>query len=248
MSRIAGDEVNFHNVTPLSASALSNRFIWSAATMGSDLFLPQPMSILVGDKLYESKERIAKSGDIIEELKGKVEFPDIRALVNSDQLPLREILKIRDRAKKFRKWLQQENGRDRDAIIAYHNEVAKESGLVTAGRKTLSLFGVLGSGAVGSAVGAAVAGPGGAAIGGAAGSDFGYLADVSSKVGSDWKPVIFGGWLKERIEKVVADDDKAIQVGSGDTYGAPGASLNVSFGPEKYFSLYFFGSKPDVMG
>ncbi|SIQ09935.1 hypothetical protein SAMN05421647_102157 [Marinobacterium stanieri] len=206
------------------------------------------MSILVGDKLYESKERIAKSGDIIEELKGKVEFPDIRALVNSDQLPLREILKIRDRAKKFRKWLQQENGRDRDAIIAYHNEVAKESGLVTAGRKTLSLFGVLGSGAVGSAVGAAVAGPGGAAIGGAAGSDFGYLADVSSKVGSDWKPVIFGGWLKERIEKVVADDDKAIQVGSGDTYGAPGASLNVSFGPEKYFSLYFFGSKPDVMG
>ncbi|MEZ0123807.1 MAG: glycine zipper family protein [Candidatus Reddybacter sp.] len=207
LNRLAGTGVNFINSTPLTASAHSNRLIWSAATMGSDIFLPQPMSSLVGDKLYESKERITKSGDIIEELKEKVEFPDIRGLVNSNKLTLREILKIREKSKRFRAWLQQENGRDRDAIIAYHNEVAKEIGIVTGARKALSIFGIIGGGATGSAVGATIAGPVGAAIGGATGSTIGYLADVSSKVGKDWKPVVFGGWLKERIEKVVADNE-----------------------------------------
>jgi len=207
LNKIAGDKLNFHTGSPLSASAISNRLIWSAATMGTDLFLPQPMSVLVGDKLYESKERIAKSGDIIEVLKNKVELPDIRALVNSNQLELKDLLKIRRKAKKFRRWLQQENGRDRDEIIAYHNEVSEELRLVSGARKALSIFGVLGNGAIGSAIGATIAGVPGAALGAATGNAVGYLADVSSKYGKDWKPIIFGGWLKDRIEKVVAKKD-----------------------------------------
>lgn len=203
INRLAGNGVDFQIQTPLTASAHSNRLIWSAATMGSDLFLPKPMSVLVGDKLYESNERINKTGDMIETLKEKVEFPDIRRLVNSNQITLREILKIRGKARKFREWLQQENGRDRDAIIAYHNEVAKEIGLIRGARKALSLFGVVG----GSAVGATLAGPIGAGVGAAAGSAIGYLADVSSKIGQDWKPVVFGGWLNERIKKVVKDNE-----------------------------------------
>ncbi|WP_226645050.1 hypothetical protein [Microbulbifer variabilis] len=199
LNQLAGSKVNFHLGTPLTASAISNRLIWSAATLGSDLFLPQPMSALVGDKLYESKKRFMKSGDIIEELKGQVEFPDIRLLVNSNHLPLREILKIRSKAKKFRNWLQQENGRDKNAIIAYHNEVAKESGLISGGRKALNIFGLIG----GPAIGATVAGP----VGGIIGGGIGFLADLASKVGKDWKPVVFGGWLKERIEKVVEETD-----------------------------------------
>lgn len=210
LASIAGQSgINFHNGTPLTASAHSNRFIWSAATMGSDLYLPRPMSVLVGDKLYESTEKVSKSGDIIEELKEKVEFPDIRQLVNSGQLSLNDIIKIRKKSKKFRLWLQQENDRDRDAIIAYHNEVAHESGIIKAGRKALSIFGVIGGGATGSAIGATVAGPIGGAIGAAAGSSVGYLADVTSKIGTDWKPIVFGDWLGDRIKKVVRDDNNA---------------------------------------
>ncbi len=121
ISRLAGKELNFHLGSPLIAGALSNRLLWSSAQLGCDLFLPQPMSVLVGDKLYESTERVAKAGAVIEELKAKVEFPNVRVLVNDGQLDLKEILKIRAKARKFRDWLQSESERDRDAIIAYHN-------------------------------------------------------------------------------------------------------------------------------
>lgn len=208
LNRLSGSKVDFHLGSPLTASAHSNRLIWSAATIKSDLFLPQPMSTLVGDKLYEAKERFTKSGDIIETLKEKVEFPDIRKLVNENKLDLREILIIREKSKKFRSWLQQENGRDRDAIIAYHNEVAKEIRAIVGARKALSLFGVIGNGAVGTLIGAAIGGPSGGAAGAVAGSAFGYLADIASKIGKDWKPVVFGNWLKERIEKNISEDDR----------------------------------------
>jgi len=208
LAHLAGPELNFHRGTPLTAGAVSNRLIWSAAQLSCDLFLAQPMGMLVGDKLYESTERIAKAGAVIEDLKAKVEFPDVRALVNHGQIDLQEILRIRKKAQKFRDWLQRESDRDRDAIIAYHNETARELGLVTAGRKVLSIFGVLGGGAAGSLIGTAIAGPIGAAIGGAAGSGTGYLADLVSKIGANWKPVVFGNWFRKRIEKLVAEESE----------------------------------------
>lgn len=203
LAQLAGTEVNFHMGTPLTASAHSNRLIWSASNLESDLYLPSPMSTLVGDKLYESTQRISKSGKIIEDLKVEVEFPDIRRHVNSGQMDLDNLLKIRKKAKKFRVWLQQESERDRNAIIAYHNEVAKESGIKTGARKALSIFGILGGGAAGSAAGSLIAGPVGGALGGVAGGAVGYLADVTSKLGTNWRPVVFGQWLRKRIEDVI---------------------------------------------
>ena len=104
-------------------------------------------------------------------------------------------LYLRKKAKKFRTWLQEESDRDRDAIIAYHNEVAKESGFTNVSRKALNLFGVLG----GAAIGASVGGPVGAVVG----SGAGYVLDIASKLGADWKPVVFGNWYRDRIEKVL---------------------------------------------
>jgi hypothetical protein len=203
LTRLAGKELNFNLGTPLTAGAISNRLIWSAAQLSCDLYLPQPMGLLVGDKLYESTQKVAKAGIVIEELKEEVEFPDVRTLVNDGKLDFQEILRIREKASKFRDWIQQESERDRNAIVAYHNETAREMGLVTTGRKALNIFGVIGGGAAGSVVGSALAGPGGAALGGAAGSAIGYLADITSKIGADWKPVVFGNWLRHRIEKVI---------------------------------------------
>lgn len=205
LARIAGPELNFGLGTPLTAGALSNRLIWSAAQLGCDLYLARPMAMLVGDKLYETTERAARKGSIIEELRSKVEFPDIRSLVNSDGLTFDAVLQVRDRGCKFRRWLQEEADRDRDAIIAYHNEVARELGLIAVGRKVLSMFGVMGGGALGSVVGAAVAGPAGAALGGAVGTASGYAVDVAAKIGADWKPVVFGEWLRHRIQKLVQE-------------------------------------------
>ena len=203
LARIAGSKLNFHAGTPLTAGAHSNRLIWSAAQLSCDLYLGQPMGMLVGDKLYESTERIAKAGSVIEELKVKVEFPDIRALVNSGKIGFEEVLRIRNKARKFRDWLQDEADRDRDAIIAYHNETARELGIITASRRAFNIFGVIGGGAAGSVIGASIAGPLGAAVGGAAGSASGYLAEVVAKLGADWKPVVFGNWFHDRIKKLL---------------------------------------------
>ena len=158
------------------------------------------MAVLVGDKLYESTQRVSKTGSVIQELKAKVEFPDVRSLANSGKIDFRYILSIRKKSRKFREWLQQESERDRDAIIAYHNETAREMGLITVGRKSLSILGVIGGSAAGSFLGTTIAGPVGAAVGGATGSMIGYFADIASKIGGNWKPIVFGNWFRKRIE------------------------------------------------
>jgi len=203
LSEIAKFDLKLNSGTPLTANAHSNRFIWSAANMGCDLYLPRPMSRLVGDKLYESVGKSQKLKDTIENLQSEVEFPSLRQLVNRGILSFTDILAIRRKSIKFRTWLQTEVERDRDAIIAYHNELAKETGLSKFGRNSLRMFGIIGGGAVGGIIGGAVAGPVGGALGGVAGSALSFTTDVCSKIGENWKPVVFGNWLEDRIKKIM---------------------------------------------
>jgi hypothetical protein len=206
LTRLAGPELGFHNGTPFAAAAVCNRLLHSAAQRRWDLFLPQPMAALVGDKLYETVKTPVRSTLNIERLKAEVEFPDIRALVNSNELSFRQVLELRARAKKFRQWLQMEADRDRNAIVAYHNEVSRTSGFSGVAPRALHLFGVVGGGAVGGAIGGSVAGPIGGAVGGAAGAGVGYVADLGASVIGGWKPVVFGRWLESRIEAYVSQN------------------------------------------
>jgi hypothetical protein len=202
LSLFAGFDLKLHSGSPLIANAHSNRFIWSASSLGADLFLPRPMSRLVGDKLFESVSQNQKLKTTIESLHEEVEFPSIRKLVNRGVLKLDDVIEIRRKAVKFRKWLQQESDRDRNAILAYHNELAQETGLVKFGRNSLRMFGILGGGAIGGAIGGAVAGPVGGFAGGLAGSALTFTTEVCAKVGADWKPVVFGSWLEGRIKRL----------------------------------------------
>jgi hypothetical protein len=199
---LAGPQLQWHAATPLSGAALCNNLIYTSSRHGWDLYLPRPMSILVGDKLYESASTIGNSKETVQTLKKDVEFPDIRRLVNDGRLDLPAILEIRHKARRFRSWLQDESNRDRDAIVAYHNEVAKESGFRGAGRHILSMFGFIGGGAIGGGLGAVMAGPVGGVIGGAIGGAASYAADVGSKIGAGWRPVVFGNWLIDRIAQL----------------------------------------------
>ncbi|MEM7249308.1 MAG: hypothetical protein AAF533_28605 [Acidobacteriota bacterium] len=200
VANIAGDAVGFHDGTPLVAAALANRDLWTASREKCDLFLPSPFSCLVGDKLYEA-DRLLRPTSIIESLQEEVDFPDIQRFVNEERLRLGDVLALRKKAGKFREWLQTESERDRNAIIAYHHEVAKESSTTSVGRKALRLFGVLG----GAAVGAATGGMPGAV----AGAGVNYLASLAAGLREDWRPVVFGDWLRARIERVLASHDSA---------------------------------------
>jgi len=205
LTKLAGRELHFHEQTPFTAGAISNRLLWSAANLNCDLYLSKPMSVMVGDKLYESSFRALKTSSAIDTLQRTVEFPNVRNLVNEAKLNLDDILLIRGKAGKFRKWLQSEGERDRDALIAYHNEVAKDSGFTKTNRAMLNLFGILGGAAIGGIVEHKVPGIPGAAIGAVAAAGTEYLFDIAKRMNQDWKPIIFGDWVKNRIETLLDD-------------------------------------------
>ncbi len=207
LAELGGSEINFGAGTPLTAGAHCNRHLLSASREHCDLYLGSPMSSVVGDKLYETVRTPVQLGATVDQLKAEVEFPDIRQLVNDGDLSFREILTIRKKAQRFRNWLQAGADRDRNAIIAYHHEVAQEAGLIKAGRTTLRLFGIVAGGALGGAIGAAAAGPIGGAVGGAVGGGSTYLLDLAAKIREEWRPVVFGNWMEGRIKRFMDEEN-----------------------------------------
>lgn len=222
ISRLSGSNLNFHHGTPLTAGAVSNRFLWSAANLNCDLYLSKPMSVVVGDKLYESGFRALKTNSIIETLQKAVEFPSVRNLVNEAKLNLDDILLIRSKAIKFRAWLQTEGERDRDALIAYHNEVAKDSGFTRASRTMLNIFGILGGAAIGGIIENRIPGLPGTIIGATAVAGTEYLFDIARRIDQDWKPIVFGDWMKKRIEFLLDDlkDQEKFQQNNDSSHSA----------------------------
>ncbi len=200
---------------PLSTAAEGNKYIWASDRLKCDLYVSRPISVLIGDKLFESAETAVRAKirnrNVIEELEARVEFPDLRRYVNLDKIRFPQVLQIRDKSKKFRDWLQSEADRDRDAIIAYHTEVARASGFTNIARKGLKLFGVLAGAATGAAVigepaiGAAIGAAGGAAIQAGAEEAVKYLFDLGADLGANWRPVVFGQWYSAKIAKLLAE-------------------------------------------
>jgi hypothetical protein len=205
IKQLAGPDINFHRGAILTAGAIANRLIISASRLGCDLFLGSPTSTLVGDKLYESSYRILKAGDIVDSLQRSVEFPDLRRLVNEARLGLDDILVIRREASKFRQWLQTEAERDRDALIAYHHDVAQKTGFTKLATSTLKIFGVLSAGAAAALIQAKGADPATAAIAGAGAAGIPYLVDVATSVRSQWRPVVFGNWIQQRVRRLMEE-------------------------------------------
>lgn len=200
IGRMLGRELNFHKGTPLTGAVHRNRLLWSAAVNGCDVYLGSPMSALVEQKLNEAGASEQYIRSILGELIGEVEFPDVRTMINRGEIGIDEVLHLRERAKRFRLWLQEEAERDRNALFAYHNEVARESGWIKTGRRSLRLFGAICGSATPAIVGAVVAGVGGAVIGGLAGKAAEYISDLVAKIGEGWRPIVFGRWASEYLQ------------------------------------------------
>lgn len=200
INKLAGASLNFRGASTIAGAASCNRYLWSAAELGVDLYLSSPMATLVGDKLYEAIGAPTHRGQLIQQLKEGVDFPDVRRLCNNGILNLGDILSIRRKAFSFRQWLQCETERDRSAILAYHHEVAKSTGLLGLGRKSLNMFGVVAGGALGAGLGQTLGGVTGAAIGGGVGAGFTFLTEIGAHFRSGWRPSVFGSWLEDRIK------------------------------------------------
>lgn len=90
---------------PLSTAAQANKYLWASERQNCDLYLARPISALVGDKLFEVAEITTpsklKPQNIIESLRVKVEFPDIRRYVNADRIDFPHVLRIRKKLNGF---------------------------------------------------------------------------------------------------------------------------------------------------
>jgi hypothetical protein len=209
ISRSLAPNLTFSEVTPLVGLAQSNRILWSAALEYADLYLPAPLSVVSSLKLTESNERRTKHRELVQTLEREVDFPDVRRLVNEGALSFKEVLVIRRHAAQFRNWLQTRAERDSNALIAYHEDVAKASGVSRAGTKVLRVFGM-----VAGSLGTAYARQAGlswlevAAAGTAISTATKYVTDLAAKLDADWKPVIFGNWAKGYVvEQTMSVDD-----------------------------------------
>jgi hypothetical protein len=203
---------------PLSCAGLSNLYIKAAGKLKCDLFLSRPVSKIVGNKMYEISDLETSKSDIrvknvIDKLEAKVQFPDLRRLINSDVIDFNKVLEIREKAKRFRRWLQTEAERDVNAIIAYHSEVAKESGFSSYGQKALKIFGVLlksGWSVLTATKLKELDEVNKAAIKEAGGKVIDKIFDYGAeKLGYDWRPVIFGDWYKDEISKLLNEQKKS---------------------------------------
>jgi hypothetical protein len=202
LDQMTGGRLNIHSASIFAGIAVANQLTASAASLNCDLYLPRPISRIVGNKLYEASTSLLKTRTIINCLQASVEFPDVRSLVNAGRMSFPDVLRIRKHSERFRKWLQSEAERDRDALVAYHHEVSEECGLVFLGRKGLQLFGVLGVVVVGEYLGNQLNAP---TTGAAIGAGMGWLVDLGTKIGTEWRPVVFGEWFSREVQKRLID-------------------------------------------
>lgn len=203
LNKLASNKLGFRPEMPLIGEVQSNRLIWTGLKYGFDLSLGDVMSQVVGNKLYEAEEKMDKTKVTLDNLKSKVEFPDIRKLVNEDTISVEDIFNIRIHADKFRNWLQQEGERDRDAIIAYHNEVSKSSGITKKISGTLKIFGKLTQLAPAAYPLATkdLSLASNLAVSGAGLVTAEFLDRIANSMNKEWRPVVFGEWLKEEVKK-----------------------------------------------
>jgi hypothetical protein len=188
----------------LAGLAHSNRMLWSAAMADSDLYLPTPVSRLVSTKLVDARDRQQRPQQILGALTTAVDCPDIRLLVNSGTLTFTDVLRLREKAKPFRSWLQTQSERDTDAIVAYHHEVARLFGL-RASKRALKMFGAIGGAVIGAAIGGQVGAPAGVLVGAGAGAvvqeGVDFIFDAAGKLDSEWRPVVFGDWARDYVAR-----------------------------------------------
>jgi hypothetical protein len=81
--------INVFRTLPLSVAGVANLYLRSAGKLKCDLFLPNPISQIIGNKLYEISDleiskRDIKTQNVIEDLKVEVEFPNLHPLVNGN--------------------------------------------------------------------------------------------------------------------------------------------------------------------
>ena len=172
------------------------RRITCAMVQDADLWETGGDSSLVCDKLFESIRAPGTSAtEIVHQLEAKVDFPRIGPLVESGRIGFGDVLSIRKEAQRFREWLQSEADKDRDAVVAYHEEIGKSTGLNKFGKSALTV-------SIAAAIASIPDAPPilGASLGAIGSEGVQWLAEIARRNRDGWRPAVFGRWYADRIE------------------------------------------------
>lgn len=211
---LEGKNIVFGTTLPLSAAAIANKYIWSAAKLKCDLYLPRSIDSIVGDKLYEANEVGSKlqtnTRNLVRRLELKAAFPDIRRYVNTDKIDLNDVLRLRrnSHTRRFRRFLRTAPDAEHEALDAYLHESATAAGYTRIRKRVLPLVSIV-AGAVGGAIGSSIVKDpvAGSFVSGALAGGASYLVGLAATMG-DWKPKVFGDWYGSEIATLLKKSDK----------------------------------------
>lgn len=211
---LEGEKIVFGTSLPLSAAAMANKYIWSAAKLKCDLYLPRPIDSIVGDKLYEANEAVSKlqanTRTLVRRLELRAAFPDIRRYVNSDKIDMNDVLHLRrsSQTRRFRRFLRTAPETEREALLAYLHESATSAGYTRTPKRVLPLVSIV-AGAAGSALGSHITQDAviGSFVGGVLSGGASYLIGLGATM-ADWTPKVFGNWYGAEITRLLKKSGK----------------------------------------
>lgn len=143
LESIAG--LGFHRTHMITAAAICNRLIATAARLGAGLYLSRPMAPIVLEKLATIGGGPTAIRDLLRDLERRISYPDIRARVNRGQMAPSTVLALRAASKPARVWLQDDGERDPRAFAQYLQEAARAAKVNSVeGRHKVSQFSRMG--------------------------------------------------------------------------------------------------------
>ncbi len=210
------ENMNFGIHIPGTGVIQTHRIIYASRLHNYDVYLPNPIGSSVMAKLNSLEDKEKKFKQTIVELQDNANFPDIRTAFNLGEFSWKDILDIRKRAERFRKWFMVDGGKPEVAIRTYSEEFKASTGLKNYREKAFAIASIIGT-VTGAATekmltgSTSLVGPAaGAFISTALGPSLGTLISNAVPLAKDlfkaseeenWHPRFFGTWLNVELKK-----------------------------------------------
>lgn len=122
IGRAIGDPHAFGKHTPIAIATSTNRYLWSCATGKCDLYTNEPLFGFLQDQMMTAVKHFAGLQEDLGLLTVQTGIPNIRDQVNAGLINADDVLKLRQHAQEYRKWLHAQVNLDRDVVAAYYND------------------------------------------------------------------------------------------------------------------------------
>lgn len=198
------ENMNFGIHIPGTGIIQTHRIIYASRLHNYDVYLPNPIGSSVMAKLNSLEDRDKRFKQAVIELQNSENFPDIRTAFNLGEFSWKDILEIRKRAERFRKWFVIDGGNPDIAIKTYSEEFKASTGLTKYRDKAFAIASIIGT-VTGVAAEKLITGNT-SALGPIMGSVISNAVPLAKDLfkaseEENWHPRFFGTWLSIELKK-----------------------------------------------